>query len=254
MCSKTSVTQQTPDTMCARAIDGFNRREKSNRKLNAVRYRFRPRRDRGLTPLGVSGFTLVEILVVVSIIAIMAAILMPVFFQARDSARRNTCASNQRQIGVALLTYSDDYGGCLPPSAITISYTGETRTWDQLLMPYVLDTRIFKCPTDLQKRPAGYLPRSYALNDQMAASLVLVGGSSNAGRGVPVGRVPAPQSFVCVSELQSYNGILNNIGEARMQLRTLTSRAPRTGSPWPASATSTACRRSTRRSARSRPT
>lgn len=201
--------------MCAQTTDGFKNTKGGNHQTRAV-----TRRGSG----GSRGFTLVEILVVVSIIALMAAILMPVFLQARDSARRNGCASNQRQIGVALLTYSDDYGGFLPPSAITISYTGETRTWDQLLMPYIQDVRIFKCPSDIQKRPTGALPRSYALNDQMAVSVTLVGGSSNAGKDVPLGRVPAPQSYVCVSELQSYSGIMNTIGEPRLQLRTLTSR------------------------------
>jgi prepilin-type N-terminal cleavage/methylation domain-containing protein len=61
------------------------------------------------------GFTLIELLVVIAIIAILAAILFPVFAQARESARLTTCTSNARQIGLGMMMYADDYDEILPP-------------------------------------------------------------------------------------------------------------------------------------------
>src|SRR2546426_10942976 len=62
------------------------------------------------------GFTLIELLVVIAIIAILAAILFPVFAQARDKARQAACTSNLRQIGTVLVMYSQDYDGWYPPA------------------------------------------------------------------------------------------------------------------------------------------
>jgi prepilin-type N-terminal cleavage/methylation domain-containing protein len=61
-----------------------------------------------------TGFTLIELLVVIAIIAILAAILFPVFARARENARKASCASNLRQLGLAVLQYSGDYDECYP--------------------------------------------------------------------------------------------------------------------------------------------
>src|SRR5271165_1518177 len=61
-----------------------------------------------------SGFTLIELLVVIAIIAILAAILFPVFAQAREKARQASCQSNLKQLGLAFLQYAVDYDGCFP--------------------------------------------------------------------------------------------------------------------------------------------
>src|SRR5580698_9079634 len=62
-----------------------------------------------------NGFTLIELLVVIAIIAILAAILFPVFAQAREKARQTTCASDEKQMGLALIQYVQDYDEIMPP-------------------------------------------------------------------------------------------------------------------------------------------
>lgn len=116
------------------------------------------------------GFTLIELLVVVAIIAILAAILFPVFARARENARRTSCLSNMKQIGLGLMQYLQDHDGRYPhsllrdsngdpiidtdksrPSGNFVEYVGTTtanyRTWMDLLFPYVKNVQIFVCPT-----------------------------------------------------------------------------------------------------------
>jgi len=99
---------------------------------------------------------LIELLVVIAIIAILAAILFPVFAQARESARRTTCLSNEKQIGLAILQYAQDYDESFPlvfapnTSADNSSmyYKGGWRiyTWQNLVQPYSKNWQTFVCP------------------------------------------------------------------------------------------------------------
>jgi prepilin-type N-terminal cleavage/methylation domain-containing protein len=91
-----------------------------------------------------SGFTLIELLVVIAIIAILAAILFPVFAQARDAARKTACMSNMKQIGLALASYATDYEGYMPPSQLPP--TGPNVSWPTMLYPYVKNEGVFVCP------------------------------------------------------------------------------------------------------------
>jgi prepilin-type N-terminal cleavage/methylation domain-containing protein/prepilin-type processing-associated H-X9-DG protein len=109
----------------------------------------------------VSAFTLIELLVVIAIIAILAAILFPVFAQARAKARQASCASNMKQIGLGVIQYTQDYDETLP---IVEAYpaTGPQITWTDLITPYTSqrltlkgDTGIFRCPDDTTPRLEG---------------------------------------------------------------------------------------------------
>jgi prepilin-type N-terminal cleavage/methylation domain-containing protein/prepilin-type processing-associated H-X9-DG protein len=84
-------------------------------------------------------FTLIELLVVIAIIAILAAILFPVFAQARDKARQTQCISNARQIGTATLMYAQDYDETYPSSHWGIYYL--------LVQPYAKNKNLWRCPS-----------------------------------------------------------------------------------------------------------
>jgi len=91
------------------------------------------------------GFTLIELLVVIAIIAILAAILFPVFARARENARKSTCTSNGRQLGTALMQYCQDYDETLPYGH---HEAPDSRYSFQCLLPYMKNESIFACPSD----------------------------------------------------------------------------------------------------------
>jgi prepilin-type N-terminal cleavage/methylation domain-containing protein/prepilin-type processing-associated H-X9-DG protein len=112
------------------------------------------------------GFTLIELLVVIAIIAILAAILFPVFAQARSKARQAMCLSNMKQVGLAFSMYTQDYDENLCPlymngTAASLQVQGEgglwwyadnyLMTWHKFLLPYTKNVFVFKCP----EAPAG---------------------------------------------------------------------------------------------------
>jgi len=107
-----------------------------------------------------TGFTLIELLVVIAIIAILAALLFPVFAQARESARQSVCTSNVRQIGMAIQMYTQDYDETLPIffayNTIDPTTSQSAKAGDPLhkgveleVLPYAKNKDIFKCPDDL---------------------------------------------------------------------------------------------------------
>jgi len=117
------------------------------------------------------GFTLIELLVVIAIIAILAAILFPVFARAREKARQSSCLSNLKQIGTSVLMYAQDYDEMYPINTnITANPAAQIPlTWPNRLMPYIKNTQLFKCPSD-GRAPAVDFPgcrpilESYAWN------------------------------------------------------------------------------------------
>jgi prepilin-type N-terminal cleavage/methylation domain-containing protein/prepilin-type processing-associated H-X9-DG protein len=94
-----------------------------------------------------SGFTLIELLVVIAIIAILAAILFPVFAQARDRARMSACLSNMRQIGTGMMMYAQDYDETLPHIRFSCRVSG-CYVWKNALRPYLKSLEILACPSN----------------------------------------------------------------------------------------------------------
>lgn len=95
------------------------------------------------------GFTLIELLVVIAIIAILAAILFPVFARAREKARTTACLSNLKQIGMAHLMYCQDYDERLSPQTYGTcqSTTDPAFSWADMLYPYIKNAQAFDCPS-----------------------------------------------------------------------------------------------------------
>lgn len=123
---------------------------------------------------GRKGFTLIELLVVIAIIAILAAILFPVFAKAREKARQTTCANNLKQMGMAALQYAQDYEEMLPyafvtstqqPDPLIASPWNGTLYWFDMVYPYAKSVKIFFCPTSLYKTSP--LSLNYGVNSEV---------------------------------------------------------------------------------------
>jgi len=90
-------------------------------------------------------FTLIELLVVIAIIAILAAILFPVFGRARENARRSSCQSNLKQIALGVKQYTQDYDEKFPQEGST---TVTNPGWAYLIQPYIKSEQLFQCPSE----------------------------------------------------------------------------------------------------------
>jgi prepilin-type N-terminal cleavage/methylation domain-containing protein/prepilin-type processing-associated H-X9-DG protein len=96
-----------------------------------------------------SAFTLIELLVVIAIIAILAAILFPVFAQAREKARSSSCLSNTKQLGTAVMMYVQDFDEAFPFACPDDWWMA---TWSVNVQPYIKNIQILKCPSDSTNR------------------------------------------------------------------------------------------------------
>lgn len=121
------------------------------------------------------GFTLIELLVVIAIIAILAAILFPVFAKVREKARQTSCLSNEKQLGLAIVQYIQDYDEKLPKGATSLAPNATPGFgWLSTMYPYIKSTGLLKCPDDsTSSDTAGginYVPVSYGFNANAAGS------------------------------------------------------------------------------------
>lgn len=110
------------------------------------------------------GFTLIELLVVIAIIAILAAILFPVFARAREKARQATCLNNVKQLQLAILMYVGDYDETFPLAQNDIAGGGTTKRWYTLIDPYVKNKQCWVCPSWKSYRHYSTILQTYGWN------------------------------------------------------------------------------------------
>lgn len=133
-------------------------------------------------------FTLIELLVVIAIIAILAAILFPVFAQAREKARQTTCASNEKQLGLGFIQYVQDYDENFPNYSLG-------NNWAGAIYPYVKSTGVYACPDDPSSVPAGNALLSYWENINLTNPATETFGLNEA-------KLTAPSNTVLLFETQ----------------------------------------------------
>ena len=139
------------------------------------------------------GFTLIELLVVIAIIAILAAILFPVFAKAREKARQISCASNEKQIGLGMLQYAQDNDETF------ISRNGNTGAmvlWPVQIAPYTKSLALFKCPDDSVPDNTANNPPLHVLSFAL---------NQNSTNGNTLASFNAPANTVLVCEMTGQN-------------------------------------------------
>lgn len=153
------------------------------------------------------GFTLIELLVVIAIIAILAAILFPVFAKAREKARQSSCASNEKQIGLAVIQYKQDYDETMP-----LSYTAGDGNGTRLtcgtpmffyideIMPYAKNEKIFLCPSHAGRNCNSAMRYPATQHDILRSYNFSIAASGAKDSDIPV---PAATYILADSEVQS---------------------------------------------------
>ena len=155
-----------------------------------------------------SGFTLIELLVVIAIIALLAAILFPVFGRARENARRASCASNLKQIGLGVMQYVQDYDETMPFQGFSYSvtnYSTDSRSWIHKTQPYIKSWQLYACPSSVEGSGSGNNYSSYLVNGVVCVAVYSLGSTSyTAGteyaEPVRVARIGTPSELIFAHE------------------------------------------------------
>jgi len=146
-----------------------------------------------------SGFTLIELLVVIAIIAILAAILFPVFAKVREKARQNACLSNMKQLGLGFAQYTQDYDEKFPCGLFQAAAAGGNSGcgWAGQIFPYIKSNQVFQCPDDSTTVIPAYdqVVMSYAMNQNFDAT-----GGNKAGVATEA-QFDAPASTIALAEV-----------------------------------------------------
>jgi prepilin-type N-terminal cleavage/methylation domain-containing protein len=147
------------------------------------------------------GFTLIELLVVIAIIAILAAILFPVFQKVRENARRTACLSNLKQIGLGIVQYNQDFDEKMPNG---ISQYGGASGWAGQIYPYIKSVNVFHCPDD---SAVGATASSYGLNANYAINVYPAAyGPPGSAPGRALSDFSAPANTVMLFEVANSSG------------------------------------------------
>lgn len=163
-----------------------------------------------------SGFTLIELLVVIAIIAILAAILFPVFAQAREKARATSCLSNEKQLGLAFMQYVQDNDETYPTNGGSQTGVSLGMGWAGQIYPYVKSTGAFLCPDDPTTSHVEGAVTAYPVS--YAASLVILRSDPtvfnwDAHPGPKLAAEIAPAKTVLLSECAQIYADITETGE-----------------------------------------
>jgi prepilin-type N-terminal cleavage/methylation domain-containing protein/prepilin-type processing-associated H-X9-DG protein len=149
-------------------------------------------------------FTLIELLVVMAVIAILAGILFPVFAQAREKARQASCASRTKNLGTAVMLYTQDYDEQLPLAAYATSDV-DFITWHDLTDPYTRNKTIWHCPSSsVETADAGGKPTThFGYNVHYLTTLARDFSNANGHRAVALAAVPRPAETVLLADARA---------------------------------------------------
>jgi prepilin-type N-terminal cleavage/methylation domain-containing protein/prepilin-type processing-associated H-X9-DG protein len=150
------------------------------------------------------GFTLIELLVVIAVIALLAAILFPVFSRAREKARQSSCASNIKNLGTAVLMYTQDFDETLPLAAYQVP-PSDVLTWHDLTDAYVKNQQIWHCPSSAVKKTdgGGKITTHYGYNAPHLTTMASDFSNAGTHHAVVLADVNVPTQTVLLADAKS---------------------------------------------------